>query len=97
MPVFEWHEDKAQTNLAKHRLSFPLASRIWDDPLHMIVPDGIYDGEERWLAIGSINGVVVIVVAHAYRERNGEEIIRIISARKATPHERRRYEQSALD
>jgi uncharacterized DUF497 family protein len=61
----------------------------------MIVPDAVYDGEERWLAIGAIGSVTILVAAHSYREGNGEETIRIISARRATPHERKRYEREA--
>jgi uncharacterized DUF497 family protein len=52
MPRFEWDLHKARINKAKHGVSFELAEHIWDDPLHMIIPDTVYDGEERWLAIG---------------------------------------------
>ncbi|WP_244505402.1 BrnT family toxin [Rhizobium sp. LCM 4573] len=81
---------------AKHRVSFQIAQHVWDDPHHLIIPDAVYDGEERWLAIGSVSSVTILVVAHVYRSAGAEEVIRIISARKATPHERRRYEQEAF-
>jgi hypothetical protein len=43
--------------------------------------------------MGLVGGMVVILVAHTFLEQDGEEVIRIISARKATPHERRIYEE----
>ncbi|CDZ72847.1 Hypothetical protein NGAL_HAMBI2610_44740 [Neorhizobium galegae bv. orientalis] len=93
MPRFEWDPQKARINKAKHGVSFELAEHIWDDPLHMIIPDTVYDGEERWLTIGSVGPVAVLVAAHVYRDDDLGEVVRIISARKATAHERRRYEQ----
>ena len=93
---FEWDPQKASLNKAKHKVSFEIAQHVWDDPHHVIIPDAVYDGEERWLAIGSVASVTLLVVAHVYRNAGGIEVIRIISARKATPYERRRYEQEAL-
>lgn len=93
MPKFEWDTEKARSNKAKHGVSFELASHIWDDPLYVIIPDAVYDGEERWLAIGSVGTVMVLVAAHVNRDDAEREVIRIISARRATPHERKRYEQ----
>ena len=49
--------------------------------------------EERWQAIGVMEKIVLLVVAHTYREENPEEVIRIISARRALPKERKLYEQ----
>ena len=54
-------------------------------------PERVVDGEERWQAIGSAGGVVVLAVAHAVSDESGVEVVRIISARKATPAERKRY------
>jgi len=48
-------------------------------------------GEERWQTLGLVGGMVILLVAHTFYEENGEEIVRIISARKATPGERRIY------
>ncbi|SMF71247.1 hypothetical protein SAMN02982989_3997 [Xaviernesmea oryzae] len=95
MPRFEWDAQKARTNKDKHKVSFELAQHIWDDPLHVIIPDTVYEGEERWLAVGSIGPVTVLVAAHVYRGDDVGEVIRIISARRATPHERKRYEEEA--
>ena len=90
---FEWDDNKARRNIAKHGVSFEIARRVWDDPLHVILPDRFEDGEERWHAIGAVGGVVILAVVHAYPDANDDERVRIIGARKATPHERRRYEQ----
>ncbi|TGT36874.1 BrnT family toxin [Mesorhizobium sp. M8A.F.Ca.ET.165.01.1.1] len=90
---FEWDLEKARRNLAKHGVAFDLAQKVFDDPLHLIVPDRFEDGEQRWHAIGMVKTVVVLLVVHTYPDREAEERVRIVGARKATPHERRRYEQ----
>jgi uncharacterized DUF497 family protein len=89
---FEWDKGKAQANLAKHGLDFRTAALVFRDPHILTVLDKRYEGiEERWISLGLV-GFQVIYVAHTVREdRNGEEIIRIISARKATPREERSY------
>ncbi len=51
------------------------------------------DGEERWQTLGVIGGSITVLVAHTYREENGEEVVRIVSARNATPSERTAYEE----
>ena len=88
---FEWDEAKAKANLAKHGVSFELATLIWNDPLHVVVPDRIEQGEQRWHAIGVVGPVVVLVAVHSYPADDG--CVRIIGARKATNQERRRYER----
>ncbi len=93
---FEWDADKARVNLQKHGVAFELAKRVWDDPLHVILPDRFEDGEQRWHAIGVVSAFTILVVVHTYRDEAGEELIRIIGARKATTHERRRYEQEGI-
>ncbi len=89
---FEWDEAKNRVNYAKHGVSFEVASKIFDDPLVTYLFDRFVDGEERWQAVGKIQTLPVLVVVHTYRDHNGEEVIRIISARQASSHERRRYE-----
>ena len=94
MMHFEWDPVKDRANQAKHSVSFETARLVFDDPHHLSVQDRHVGGEERWQTIGLAGGVVVLLVAHTYREEEGgEEVVRIISARKATSHERRRYEQ----
>ena len=92
---FEWDERKAALNIAKHGVSFTLAQEVWDDPLHVLIPDQTVDGEQRWRTLGIVDGVVLLLVVHAYRARDGSECIRIISARRATKHERRSYEEDS--
>ena len=89
---FEWEPEKARRNLVKHGVSFELAQEVWDDPLHVVIPDRIEDGEQRWHAIRLVGSVVVLVVVHVYPAEPNDQLIRIIGARRATSHERRRYE-----
>lgn len=90
---FVWDESKNQINQRKHRVSFETARLVFDDPLHICRCDRIENGELRWQTLGSVGGVVVLLVAHTITEADGEETIRIISARKADRNERRVYEQ----
>ncbi|MCC5603151.1 BrnT family toxin [Nostoc favosum] len=84
---FEWDKNKNQQNIQKHGISFEEATEIFDSVVFTSI-DERYDYEEiREISIGSIQGVVIITVAHT--DRNGK--IRLISARKATPKERRTY------
>ena len=92
---FVWDENKSRTNLAKHGIAFPTAAKVFDDPRALSFPDRVVESEQRWITIGWAEGVpVTLTVAHTVFEEGIEEIIRIISARKATPGERREYEES---
>lgn len=64
---------------------------FWDPHIQSEV-DCIVEGEERWQSIGFTNGMILLV-AHTVREEVGEEVIRIISARRALANERKRYEE----
>jgi uncharacterized protein len=88
---FVWDERKDRANRRKHGLSFENAIRVFDDPFALSLQDRIVEGEERWQTLGLVAGLVVLLVAHANYEEDGEETIRIISARKATPREKRIY------
>lgn len=93
---FTWNPDKAETNRRKHRVSFEDAAQVFLDPLHLTHQDRIEGGEYRWQTIGQIYGVTVLLVAHTVTEETDPEpveVIHIISARKATKAERKRYEQ----
>ncbi|MFI4973162.1 MAG: BrnT family toxin [Caulobacterales bacterium] len=70
---FEWDREKARTNLAKHGVSFDLAREVWEDPLHVLVPDRIEGGEHRWHAIGPVGSVVILVVVHTYPDTRDDE------------------------
>ena len=63
-----------------------------DDPEFVMYLDRDADGEVRWHTIGRVAGVLVLLVAHTFEEEDQEEIVRIISAREVTAHERRLYE-----
>lgn len=91
MVRFEWDPAKNRTNTAKHGIDFETAQLIFDDPRFVSFVERVVQGEQRWHAIGSIEGILVIVVVHTYREQDQDEIVRIISARRATPHERKLY------
>ena len=93
MQKFEWDLEKATSNLIKHGISFEIAARVFADVFALTLQDRIVDGERRWQTIGLIDGFLVVLVAHTIIESDDEfEIIRIISARKAEPKERKRYE-----
>ena len=84
-----WDDAKNRVNKRKHRLSFETAQFVFDDPLSAHRPD-LGSDEERWHTIGMISGVVVIV-AHTWPEPqpgSDVEVGRIISARKATTHDK---------
>ena len=100
---YEWDRAKNRSNQRKHEgISFELAALIFEDERCLIGPDRIdQTGERRWHAIGAAriapDIAIVLLVVHAYREDDhGEEIIRIISARRAEKHEIRRYQEQAM-
>jgi hypothetical protein len=93
----EWDEAKNLSNQRKHDgVSFEEARHVFDDPLHVSAPDRIEGGEQRWQTVGAVQGFLILVVAHTVTEEDDDgesaEVIRIISARRATTRERRRYE-----
>ncbi len=90
---FEWDERKSRLNRKKHRISFELAMQVFADPFSRTLPDRTIAGEERFWTLGRIESLLVIVVVHTNRDERGEEVIRIISARRATARERRLYEE----
>ena len=89
-----WDENKNRRNRAKHGISFEAASEAFDDPFAITLRDRIVGSEERWHTLGLVANCIIILVVHSYRDDQGEECIRIISARKATPTERRAYEEN---
>ena len=89
---FDWDETKDANNLRKHGVGFEAASLVFDDPLHLSAQDSEVDGEERWQTIGMAGGVLLLLVAHTFEDEDEEEVVRIISARKANAQERTRYE-----
>jgi uncharacterized DUF497 family protein len=91
--VYEWDGVKARSNERKHGVRFEAATLVFKDSFAITEFDGGESAEDRWRTLGSPDGFVILMVAYTCRqEENGDEVIRIISARWATPRERRRYE-----
>lgn len=87
---FEWSAAKAAANLRKHRASFEEAASVFGDALAFTFADPNHSvGEERWLTFGLSTNKRLLVISHI--ERGGR--VRIISAREATKHERKIYEE----
>lgn len=86
---FEWDENKNRLNIQKHGIDFNDAIEIFKHPLLSLEDNREYYAEERWLGIGWIKNMMGVVI---YTERTGD-VIRIISARKATKKEVHYYEQ----
>ena len=92
--IITWDESKNRSNQSKHKVSFETAQLVFDDPLHVSRLDRIEHGEQRWQTIGMVHDLVLLLVAHSVTESDGQETIRIVSARKADRNERRIYEQT---
>lgn len=90
---FEWDEEKNRINRRKHKISFETAVQAFHDPHALAILDRVVNQEERWLTIGSVGPLIILVVTHTVRE-DDDEVILIISARKATPRERAIYGQN---
>lgn len=91
---FEWDSKKNLSNQKKHGVKFEEAREIFDDPLHISFLDERFSYfEERWISVGQTTSRKLVVTAHLYFDENDEEVIRIISAREATIHEREQYEK----
>jgi len=86
--MYEWDEPKAAANLRKHGVDFADAALVLEDDLALTMRDPVGRGEARWVTMGQDPNRRVLVVVYTWR---GERI-RLISARKATGAERRRYE-----
>jgi uncharacterized DUF497 family protein len=87
---FEWHKDKAASNLKKHQVTFEEAATVFSDPLAAIFEDEVHsDEEQREIIIGHSAENQLVLVCFTVRA----ETIRIISARRATKRERRDYEE----
>jgi uncharacterized DUF497 family protein len=87
---FEWDPRKAEANLRKHGVSFDEASTVFGDPLAATVPDPDHSSHEaRSITIGQSASQLLVVVVHADRG----EVVRIISARRPTLGEKKKYAQ----
>lgn len=91
MPLtFTWDSEKAEANLRKHGVSFEEAATVFGDPLSLTIPNPEHSVDEpRFLVVGYSFRQNLLVVAHS----EIDDTIRIISARRATTHERQDYEE----
>mgnify|MGYP003309481480 CR=1 FL=1 len=89
---FEWDENKNEINKKKHGLSFEEAREVFEDEDAILFddPDHSLD-EDRFLIIGETKSLKICIVSHCYRDN--DNIIRLISARKATKKEKKIYEE----
>jgi len=87
---FEWDEAKNAINISKHGIDFADAIDVFNHPILSLIDDRKNYDEERWIAIGWLSNLVGVVV---YTEKQGD-VIRVISARKATNREVQKYEQA---
>jgi uncharacterized DUF497 family protein len=88
---FEWDERKNALNQRKHGVSFEEAKTVFVDENALLIPDpGHSEQEERFILLGLSSSLRTLVVCHCYRRR--ADVIRLISARRADPQERKQYE-----
>ena len=88
--LFDWDENKARINENKHGISFLEAMTAFNDPNAIIIDDDEHsDDEERFILLGMSSEVNLLMVCHCYRDE--DDIIRLISARKANKRENRKY------
>lgn len=87
--LFEWSQEKASTNLRKHGISFESACEVFLDPLLLLRDAGDANGAAQ-VVIGETLDERLLFVVHMIKQ---EEVIRLISARPVTSHERREYEE----
>lgn len=88
--VFEWDEGKNRANRTKHGVSFEEARSAFMDEYARVLPDEEHsEDEERFLLLGMSTSLRIVVVCHCYRRK--DEVIRIISARKADRDEQDQY------
>ncbi|OGU34546.1 MAG: hypothetical protein A2068_07735 [Ignavibacteria bacterium GWB2_35_6b] len=89
---FEWDTNKNQTNIKKHNISFEEAKSVFFDDNARVIPDSEHSiKEERFIILGLSVKLNLLIVVHTYKEK--DEVIRIISARKATKYESKYYHE----
>ncbi len=87
---FEWDDEKSNANIKKHRVGFDEAATIFNDPCSVTIHDPDHSvAEQRYIDIGNSSKGRVLVVVYTERGAN----IRIVTCRKATPSERKLYEE----
>ena len=91
---FEWDSEKEKANIRKHGVTFEQASYVFSDLFALNKFDDEHSLEEdRWVLLGKSLNKVILVVIHTFKDDDGIEYVRIISARKATRSEQQTYQQ----
>ena len=89
---FSWDDEKARSNLNKHKISFEEAKTVFDDSNARLIYDPDHgDDEDRFILLGLSCSLKILIVVHCYK--NSDNNIRIISARKATKKETKQYKE----
>lgn len=89
---FEWDSAKSQSNLAKHGIDFEEAKSVFSDEFARVIYDENHSSsEDRFVILGMSEKLRILVVVHCFRQ--DDEVVRIISARKATPNEQKQYKE----
>jgi uncharacterized DUF497 family protein len=93
---FEWDPAKATNNASKHGVTFEQAIEVFKEPMALTLYEDVEStsDEDRWVTLGLVNNQHYLLVVHTYHEPSGNNVaIRVISARRATKHEIKQYEQ----
>ena len=92
--IFEWDANKARSNLNMHKVGFEEAKTLFNDPFLLTFPDEHHsEHEERYTSVGRSASGRILLVVHTEHGRDDSVTVRLISCRKATPSERRTYEE----
>jgi hypothetical protein len=95
MSRFDWYPAKNRENLRKHGIGFDTASLVFEDEWILSRKDELHDGaEDRYNALGEIAPGAILFLVYTWREEDGSETIRLISARSASAQEKRIYEEA---
>jgi len=91
---FEWDNKKENINIQKHGVTFEQASYVFSDIYALSRYDDKHsENEDRWVLLGKSLKETLLLVVHTFRDKNGVEFTRIISARKATKKEEKAYQR----
>ena len=91
---FEWDRNKERINIQKHGVTFEEASYVFSDKFALSRFDEEHsENEERWVLLGKSLRETILVVVHTFRDNNANEVVRIISARRATKKEKKSYQR----
>ncbi|MGR9052115.1 MAG: BrnT family toxin [Gammaproteobacteria bacterium] len=91
---FEWDPTKEKINIQKHGVTFEQASYVFADPCALSTYDDEHSQEEdRWVLLGKSINEILLVVVHTFKDQDGTELVRIMSARRATKNETGEYQR----